>query len=129
MRKIKKDRLRKALRMASQALPVMIAKYVRKSLMFGGPGLLLQMGCTFVANLIIKKAMTIGTVPLAVLTGIFVVGSIAGNILFIAGLSFYAKAKGYSAVLGALGLLSCIGLLILALIPDRTKGMNVDAAT
>jgi|SRR5580698_5662754 hypothetical protein len=107
----------------------MIAKYVRKSLIFGSPGLLLQIGCTFVANNIVAKAMSVGSGSLALLTGIFVVGSIAGNILLIAGLGYYAKAKGYSAALGVLGLLSCIGLLILALIPDKTKGMNVDAAT
>jgi hypothetical protein len=99
----------------------MIAKYVRKSLIFGGPGLLLQIGCTFVANFVVTKAMSIGSVPLAGLTGIFVVGSIVGNILLIAGLSFYAKAKGYSAALGVLGLLSCIGLLVLAILPDKAK--------
>lgn len=106
----------------------MIAKYVRRSLIFGGPGLVLQIGCTCVANYIISKAMSIAAVPLAVWTGIFVVGSIAGNILFITGLCFYAKAKGYSAGLGALGLLSCIGLLVLGILPDKTKD-TVDTAT
>ena len=100
----------------------MIAKYVRRSLIFGAPGLLLQIGCTFVANDVITKAMSIGGGSLLVLTGVFVFGTIAGNILLIAGLGFYAKAKGYSAVLGVLGLLSCIGLLILAILPDRSKG-------
>jgi len=73
--------------------------------------------------------MTIGSGSLAVLTGIFVVGSVAGNILLVAGLGYYAKAKGYSALLGLLGLLSCIGLLIIALLPDLTKGMNDGAAS
>jgi hypothetical protein len=107
----------------------MIAKYVHKSLMFGGPGLLLQIGCTFVANSIVTKAMSIGNAPLATLACIFMVGTIAGNVLFIAGLSFYAKAKGYSAALGVLGLLSCIGLLIVAILPDKTKGVNDSAGS
>jgi hypothetical protein len=100
----------------------MIAKYVHKSLIFGAPGLLLQIVCTFVANSILTKAMSIGNAPLVTLTCIFVFGSIAGNVLLIAGLSYYAKAKGYSAALGLLGLLSCVGLLILAILPDTTKG-------
>jgi hypothetical protein len=102
----------------------MIVKHVRKSLIFGTPGLLLQIGCTFMANSVITKAMSIGNGSLGVSTGIFIIGSIAGNILFMTGLGFYAKAKGYSAGLGMLGLVSCIGLLIVAMLPDRTKGTN-----
>ena len=49
-----------------------------------------------------------------------------GVILLIVGLCFYAKAKGYPAALGLLGLLSCIGLLILALMRDKTKAENTE---
>lgn len=48
-------------------------------------------------------------------------GILAGDILFIFGLVYYAKSKGYSGLFGLLGVLSCIGLLIIALLPDKTK--------
>jgi hypothetical protein len=102
----------------------MIAKYNRKSLVLGVPGLLLQIGCLFLSNFLAAKAKAGGSaVPesLALLLG---VGMIAGAVLLVIGLCFYAKAKGYSAVLGLLGLLSCIGLLILAVLPDKAKGQS-----
>jgi hypothetical protein len=104
----------------------MIAKYNRKSLILGIPGLLLQLGCIFISNLIAAKAKSGGTPLPDSLALLLAVGSLTGALLLIIGLSFYAKAKGYSAVLGLLGLLSCIGLLILALLPDKTKGQTDD---
>lgn len=106
----------------------MIAKYNRKSLMLGIPGLVLQIGCIFISNLIVAKAKSTGDVPSAAMIGACSLGSIIGSILLIVGLCYYAKAKGYSAVLGLLGLLSCLGLLILAVLPDKTKGMNQGSA-
>ena len=53
-------------------------------------------------------------------------GEFAGVVLLVVGLCFYAKAKGYHAALGLLGLLSCIGLLILALMRDKTKGEKTE---
>lgn len=35
------------------------------------------------------------------------------------GLADYARSKGYAAAWAALGILSCIGLLILVLLPNR----------
>jgi len=90
----------------------------------GIPGLLLQLGCIFAANLIAAKAKSDGVTPSASLALLFAAGSLVGALLLIIGLGFYAKAKGYSAVLGLLGLLSCIGLLILAVLPDKTKGQT-----
>lgn len=102
----------------------MIAKYNRKSLMLGIPGLLLQIGCIFTSNFIAAKAGSGGSAPPLALAGVLALGSIAGSVLLIIGLCFYAKAKGYSPVLGLLGLLSCLGLLILAILPDKTKGLD-----
>jgi hypothetical protein len=104
----------------------MIAKYNRKSLALGIPGLFLQLGCVFAINLIAAKAKNGGTTPSNSLALLFAAGSFVGALLLIVGLSFYAKAKGYSAVFGLLGLLSCIGLLILAVLPDKTKGQSDD---
>ena len=104
----------------------MIAKYNRKSLAIGVPGLLLQVGCLFATNLIAAKAKSGGTTLPDSLALLLTAGPLVGAVLLIIGLGFYAKAKGYSAVLGLLGLLSCLGLLILAVLPDKTKG-QIDA--
>ena len=47
--------------------------------------------------------------------------ALAGLILFIWGCMNYAEGKGYSKWLGLLGLLSCIGLLVLVVLPDKNK--------
>ncbi|MCW5558515.1 MAG: hypothetical protein KIT22_11880 [Verrucomicrobiae bacterium] len=46
---------------------------------------------------------------------------LVGAGFFIWGCMNYAEAKGHSKWLGLLGLLSCIGLLILIFLPDRHK--------
>ena len=53
--------------------------------------------------------------------GIVLVLLIAGFVSFIWGCGQYAKAKGYSAWFGALGLFSIIGLVVLVLFPDKHK--------
>ena len=42
-----------------------------------------------------------------------------GAVAFIYGCCSYAKGKGYPAILGLLGLFSCLGLVILVLLPVR----------
>lgn len=57
-------------------------------------------------------------------TGRMILGLIlvlAGTIFFIWGWVNYAAGKGQSKWLGLLGLLSCIGLIILVLLPDHHK--------
>ena len=48
----------------------------------------------------------------------------AGAGLFIWGCVNYAAGKGHSKWLAALGLFSCLGLLILVLLPDKRKGID-----
>jgi len=50
-----------------------------------------------------------------------VILSLAGAVLFIWGCCAYAKGKGYHGAWGLLGLLSCIGLLILVCLTDKYK--------
>lgn len=69
-----------------------------KSLMFGVPGLLLQ----------------IGGVEYPIL-------SLIGTILLLIGLAFYAKAKGRHPAWCLLGLFSIFGIIGLALLKDLTK--------
>ncbi len=101
----------------------MITEYNRKSLMLGIPGIILQIACYVAASLIANQAKAHGATP-ADTSLIFAClgGQLLGTILLIVGLCFYSKAKGYTPVLGLLGLFSCLGLLILAVLPDKTKG-------
>jgi len=46
---------------------------------------------------------------------------LSGLVLFIWGCRAYALGKGHSPALGFLGLLSCIGLLVLVALPDRHR--------
>lgn len=77
----------------------MIKKYNTKSLIIGTPGLLIQ-----------KVGLFGGSPILAVF----------GTIILVIGLSYYAKAKGYSAFAGLWGILGILGVLNLALHKDRT---------
>ena len=45
--------------------------------------------------------------------------ALLGGILLLIGLGFYAKMKGRDAAWGLVGVLSCIGLVILAVLPKR----------
>lgn len=84
----------------------------RKSLMFGVPGIALQ-----IAGVIVQNARTNNLVNAFGGTAIL----IAGTALLVWGLGLYAKAKGHSRWFGLFGLLSCVGLIILAALPDRLK--------
>ena len=75
----------------------MIKKLNNKSLLFGVPGLFIQSVGFFGFPLI----------------------SIAGTILLIIGLGYYAKAKGHSGYYGLFGLLSWFGILVLICLRDR----------
>jgi hypothetical protein len=79
----------------------------RTSLTIGIPGLILQPIGNFVVG---------GDLGLIV--------TLAGTALLIAGLCFYARGKGYHMAFGALGLLSCVGLFVLAVLPDKRKDEN-----
>lgn len=99
----------------------MIPSYTRRSLAFGLPGLALQMGWYLFLGDVGTKLAEGSTEEFVWLAGAMIASSVLGSVLLIVGFGYYAKAKGYSAALGLLGMLSCFGLLILALLPDRTK--------
>jgi hypothetical protein len=83
-----------------------------KGMAFIIPGLLLQIGC-MTASRVTGEAQWLALSLAA--------GSLVGLMLLIVGLGHYAKAKGYSNVFGLLGLLSLLGVLIMAVLPDKTK--------
>jgi hypothetical protein len=84
----------------------MLAEYRSKTNLFIGVGIALKI----VGNLIARSSPLIGWLIAA-----------TGGVLFIVGCCFYAKAKGYHGAVGLLGLLSCIGLIVLILLPDKFK--------
>lgn len=73
--------------------------------------------------------MIIGFVVLLIGRGVtkisnegMVIGSVigvAGLVVFVWGTMNYAETKGYSKWLGLLGVFSCIGFLIMVLIPEK----------
>lgn len=46
--------------------------------------------------------------------------ALAGTVCFIWGCWNYALSKGYPGYVGLLGLFSCLGLIILVLLPDKS---------
>lgn len=85
----------------------MDANLNRTSLLIGVPGIILQFVGVFMRG--------------GGNDGLALTIQLVGTVLLIVGLSFYARAKGYHGAWGLLGLLSCLGLLILGLMPDKLK--------
>lgn len=74
-----------------------------------GVGILLQI----VGRVMMMQGDSMATLGLLV--------TLAGSAAFIWGCINYAQGKGYHWALGLLGLLSCIGLIVLVVIPDKNK--------
>ena len=91
----------------------MIAKHNRTSLLYGIPGALLQFPGPF---------LTEYCWPEIELLPKLVAG--AGSILLLIGLSFYARAKNRSPGWCLLAFLSWFGILVLALLEDRSSTMH-----
>jgi len=90
----------------------MIAKYNRLSFMYGVPGIVLQIGGYFIAAF-----SQSGPASLAILFVPF------GTIFLLAGLAYYAKAKGQSSAWCVAAFLSILGLLLLLLLEDKSDSM------
>ena len=83
----------------------------RISLLWGVPGLLIQTFAYIVGNMMAQPLLAL----------FFLCVSLAGTALLLIGLAYYSKAKGHSPWWGLVGILSCLGILILAALPDRLK--------
>lgn len=81
----------------------MLAEYKSKTNIFVGLGIVLEI---------------LGRVVGGPVGGLI---TLVGAVLFIVGCWNYALGKGYPGPVGLLGLLSCIGLLILVILPDRNN--------
>ena len=93
----------------------MIPGYNRKSLAFGIPGLILQIGSEVAPVL-----WGWGHFPPSWIVILCDIGILAGGILLIIGLCYYAKSKGRNAAWGLFGFLSCIGIAVLLLLEDKS---------
>ena len=87
----------------------MIKRYNNLSLALGVPGIILQIVGNVIAQANPGTPLGVWGIPI----------SLIGTALLIAGLAYYAIAKGRSGWWGLLGFLSCIGLIILALLKDE----------
>jgi 4-amino-4-deoxy-L-arabinose transferase-like glycosyltransferase len=87
----------------------MIARYNNTSMALAVPGLIVQVVGQFVLQ-----------IPYV---------TIAGTVLVMVGLGYYAKAKGRHWAWGLLGLLSIFGLIALAILPDKAKSEDPDPRT
>jgi len=87
----------------------MIARYNNLSLALGVPGLIAQGYGGYLQS----KPDAVGLVPPLVL--------VAGTVLLMFGLAYYAKAKGRAATWWLMGFLGLIGLIVLAVLPDLAK--------
>ncbi len=89
----------------------MIQEFNNKSNIYIGIGLLLQI----FYRLIFPQLQFHDSLILNLLI------SWTGVIVFTLGCRYYAKSKGYSGWLGLLGFATLFGLIILFLLPDKTK--------
>lgn len=97
-------------------------KYTRTSLIVGISGIVLQTGCYALVKVLAARARDHLAAPPDWVAYTLRVGFLAGSVLIILALCDFAKAKGYSGFVDVLlGFCSCLGLVILALLPDRTK--------
>jgi hypothetical protein len=81
----------------------------------------LQTGCYALVDYFDTKAHAHLPLPPDWVAYALMGGMLVGTVLFMLALCDFAKAKGYSGFLGLLGSFSCVGLLIIAFLPDRTK--------
>jgi hypothetical protein len=89
----------------------MLPEYKHKTNLGVGAGILIQLLGQFLS--------TSGR-PLETILGMVLI--FVGFGFFIWGCAQYARAKGQSPWLGALGILSIVGLLVLVFLPDKHKG-------
>lgn len=87
----------------------MIREHNRTSLLYGIPGVLLQFPGPFLTEYLWPE---IGLLPKLVAG--------AGSVLLLIGLSYYARAKGRNPGWCLLAFLSWFGILVLALLEDRS---------
>ncbi len=98
----------------------MIARFNRISLLYGIPGILLQIAAPLVGYWIVPDVPQFQGVA----AELQAVVALIGTSLLLAGLAYHAKAKGRSPWWCLLAFFSCIGWLGLALLQDRSAAKS-----
>lgn len=101
----------------------MIAKYNRRSLAIGAPGVLLQTAGG-IASGAFEGSPGEGYTDQQIIA---MCVTLLGTLMLIVGLGYYAKAKGREVLWCLLGFLGIIGLLCLALLEDRGRDPDAPA--
>ena len=91
----------------------MIAKYNRKSLAFGLPGILIQVCCVVINETATSPAL-LAVSPVVLLVGFA---------LLMTGVYFYVKSKGRNPAWSVLACFSFLGLIILACLKDHALNL------
>jgi hypothetical protein len=97
----------------------MITRYAVAALIVGLPGIGLQAVAYQAAS-----AVTAGRpLPYSTMDPLMaaLMGSAVSTLLLVIALTLYAKAKGQPMLLGFLAVFSCLGILVVALLPDKTE--------
>lgn len=89
----------------------MLAKYKKQANTFLISGFFIW----FLGNILKNEALGLSLKPIGWIV------FLAGLSLFVYGCTIYSKAKGHHPALGLLGILNLIGLIVLALLPDKHK--------
>lgn len=87
----------------------------KKSGIYAGIAILIAFGTAFLIPALRQAA---GGSNSAVL-GLLAAARIVAVVMWVIGCGFYAKSKGWSPWMGILGILTCIGLVALVLLPDK----------
>ena len=96
----------------------MIQRHNRLSLALGIPGIALHLASIWLPALFGLKG--------AIASALLIVTFLLGTALLLAGLIFYAKAKGRSAWWSLFAILGIIGLVVLACLKDKTIPPPID---
>lgn len=103
----------------------MITREKKISLVFGIPGLVLNIGCMTLSQALAAKTGIYSAARPEWIAPLVAAGSLTSVLLLIVGLRHFARAKGYSDAFGFLGLLSLLGIVIMAALPDKTRAQTV----
>jgi hypothetical protein len=101
-----------------------IPQYNTKSLLYGVPGLVIQ-----IASIVPLQMAVSGHASAPWILALCAIGKWVGTGLLVAGFCYYAKAKGRNGAWGLVAFLSCIGLIILVCLEDKTKNKDGTPST
>lgn len=86
-----------------------------KSGWWAGGAILFLFGSAFLIGVLFGDIESNNNLPRI----LFAVTRLLAAVFWVVGCGYYARSKGWSSGMGILGILTCIGLLVLVLLPDK----------